>query len=89
LNTVFRTTGKFSKPCGIDSPNKGETMRDTVTQDKRLTAKQVAEMLGLNRDTIYKWARCGRIPCIKLRHRLRFRLSDIERWEKQQTVGKF
>jgi hypothetical protein len=33
---------------------KGETMRDTVTQDKRLTAKQVAEMLGVATDTNYK-----------------------------------
>jgi excisionase family DNA binding protein len=69
--------------------NKGGTMPDAVTQDKRLTANEVAKMLGLDRDTIYKWARAGRIPCIKLRHRLRFRLGDIERWEKQQTVGKF
>jgi excisionase family DNA binding protein len=60
-----------------------------IAPDKRLTANEVAEMLGLDRDTIYKWARSGRIPCIKLRHRLRFRLGDIERWEKQQTVGKF
>jgi excisionase family DNA binding protein len=59
------------------------------TTDKRLTAKEVAEMLGLDRDTIYMWARCGRIPAIKLRHRIRFRLSDILQWEKQQTVGKF
>jgi excisionase family DNA binding protein len=73
----------------LDSPNKGGTMPNTVTQDKRLTAREVAELLGLDRDTIYKWARAGRIPCIKFRHRMRFRLSDIERWEKQQTVGKF
>jgi len=64
-------------------------MPETVTQDKRLTADEVAKMLGLGRDTIYKWARSGRIPCIKFRHRIRFRLGDIERWEKQQTVGKF
>jgi excisionase family DNA binding protein len=58
-------------------------------EDKRLTAKEVAEMLGLHRQTIYNWAVSGRIPCIKFRHRMRFRLSDIERWEKQQTIGKF
>lgn len=59
------------------------------TQDKRLTAKEVAEILRVNRQTIYNWASSGRIPCIKFRHRMRFRLSDIERWEKQQTTGKF
>jgi len=64
-------------------------MPDTIVQDRRLTANEVAKMLGLDRETIYRWARSGRIPCIKFRHRLRFRLSDIERWERQQTVGKF
>jgi excisionase family DNA binding protein len=55
--------------------------------DKWLTAKEVAEMLGFDRDTIYNWARTGRIPAIKLRHRLRFKQSDIQRWEKRQTTG--
>lgn len=65
-------------------------MSDTLVLDKRLTAAQVAEMLGVNVHTIYKWARTGRIPCIKLgRHRMRFKLSDLERWLTQQTTGKF
>jgi excisionase family DNA binding protein len=63
-------------------------MPDVNPSEKRLTASQVADMLGLNRSTIYLWARSGRIPCIKLRHRLRFKLSDIERWEKHQTTGR-
>jgi excisionase family DNA binding protein len=66
-----------------------ELERIAPSKDKRLTAKEVAELLGVHRQTIYNWASSGRIPVIKLRHRMRFRLGDIERWEKQQTVGKF
>lgn len=66
-------------------------MPDTIApdRDKRLTAREVAELLGVHLETIYKWTRSGRIPHIKLRHRIRFRLRDIERWEAQQTLGKF
>jgi excisionase family DNA binding protein len=62
---------------------------DVLFLDKRLTANQVADMLGLHVETIYKWARQGRIPCTRLRHRLRFKHSDIERWLAQHTTGKF
>ena len=55
---------------------------------KRLSVKQVAEMLGYNPFTIYKWARIGRIPCIRMRRQIRFRLSDILEWEREQTTGK-
>jgi len=54
-----------------------------------LTARDVAELLGLTPWTVYKWARTGRIPCIKFQRHTRFKLADIERWEKQHTTGKF
>jgi excisionase family DNA binding protein len=58
---------------------------------KRLTVDEVAEILGLNKFTIYKWARLGLIPCIRQGRggrQLRFKLSDIEKWEEEQTTGK-
>lgn len=64
-------------------------MSDTLVLDKILTADQVAKLLGIHVETIYKWSRTGRIPCTRLRHRLRFRQSDIERWFAKQTTGKF
>ena len=58
---------------------------------KRLTVKQVAELLGLSEWTIYKWARVGLIPCIRQGRggrQIRFKLADIEQWEAEQTTGK-
>ena len=60
-----------------------------INLDKRLTATQVAEIVGVHVETIYKWARNGRIPCIKLRHRMRFKQSDIDSWLSKHTTGKF
>ena len=57
--------------------------------NQRLRVRQVAELLGYNQDTIYRWAREGFIPCIRLANgQIRFKLSDIEKWEDEQTVGK-
>jgi excisionase family DNA binding protein len=58
---------------------------------KRLTVKEVADLLGYNECTIYKWARLGLIPCIRQGrggHSIRFKLADIEQWEAEQTTGK-
>ena len=61
----------------------------TQSDTKRLTAQEVADLLGLNLFTVYKWARTGRIPCIRWRRQYRFKLADIERWEAKHTLGKF
>lgn len=65
-------------------------MSDALVLDKRLKASEVAELLGITDQTVYKYARLGIIPCVKVgRHRIRFKLSDIQRWEAQNTTGKF
>ena len=59
---------------------------------KRLTVKEVAKLLGYHWQTIYTWARLGMIPCIRSGRNgrsIRFKLSDIEQWEAEQTTGKF
>lgn len=64
-------------------------MTQAISGDtKRLTANEVAELLGYDVQTIYKWARLGTIPCIRRRRNIRFRLEDIQRWEARATTGK-
>lgn len=54
--------------------------------DRLLTAAEVADHLGVQVSTIYKWSYERRIPSVKLRGRsLRFRLSDIEKIIRQDT----
>jgi len=65
-----------------------EKTLDGLDGSKRLTVKEVAKLLGFNEFTIYKMARTGRIPCIRIRRHLRFRLADIERWEDKHSYGK-
>lgn len=60
---------------------------------RHLTAQQVADRLGLTRDTIYDYVRQGLLPALRpgvkdarrTRPRLRFRLADLEKWELGNT----
>ena len=52
-------------------------------EEKLLTAREVADKLGLKISTIYRWRWARRIPCVKVGAALRFRLSDIDRLIKE------
>ena len=61
---------------------------NAIDGSKRLTVREVAKLLGFNQFTIYKMVRSGRIPSIRIRRHIRFRLSDIEAWENKNSYGK-
>jgi len=48
--------------------------------DKRLKPDEVAELLGVEKCTIYQWTHQGFIPHVKLGNRVRFRPNAIEKW---------
>lgn len=48
-----------------------------------ITPKRLSELTGLRLSTIYSLSYRKRLPTIKLGNRLRFRLSDVEKWIKQ------
>ncbi len=45
-----------------------------------LTAGELAKKLSLGKSTVYEWAACGIIPCVKLNGVLRFDEADVEAW---------
>ncbi|MBI4063500.1 MAG: helix-turn-helix domain-containing protein [Elusimicrobia bacterium] len=44
----------------------------------------MAEKLRLTPYTIREWARLGRLPSIRLTHRIRFDPKDLEKWLKER-----
>jgi excisionase family DNA binding protein len=57
-----------------------------------LTARQVAEQLGVSAETVLRWTRVGELRGIRLpgtaRGRLRYRPEDVETWlEAHETTG--
>jgi len=52
-----------------------------------LSADSAAALLGIHVNTLLKWAREGRVPCLRLGRRVEFRASSLNRWlDEQYTV---
>jgi len=58
-----------------------------LEMDKLLTVEEIAEYLSLKPSTIYQWTHQGSIPHVKLGNRVRFKVSQIERWLESRTVN--
>jgi excisionase family DNA binding protein len=50
------------------------------TMDRMLTAKEVAQRLGVRTDWVWAQARAGRIPHVRIGRYRRFRESALEAW---------
>ncbi|MDD2499608.1 MAG: helix-turn-helix domain-containing protein [Geobacter sp.] len=49
-----------------------------LEDDRRVSAKVIAERLGLKLNTVYKLAQRGHVPSYKICSRRRFKLSEVE-----------
>ncbi len=56
---------------------------------KLLTVEEIADYLRVKPSTIYQWTHQRFIPHVKLGNRVRFRLSQVDRWiEKRENNGR-
>jgi excisionase family DNA binding protein len=52
-----------------------------------LTAREVADLLGVSAETVLRWTRAGKLPSIKLPGgAIRFREEEIESWIGQRAA---
>jgi len=51
-----------------------------------MTVKQVAEYLQMDEHTIYKLARSGQIPSIKIAGQWRFKKEVIDKWISKKSL---
>ena len=51
-----------------------------------MTVKQVAEYLQMDEHTIYKLARTGLIPSLKIAGQWRFKKDVIDKWISEQSL---
>ena len=76
------------RPAADQKPELGpDPARSSQDQPGLLTAKQVAGSLSLSAQTVYRLARQGRLPYIRLHGSLRFRDSDIENWLRAKSFN--
>jgi excisionase family DNA binding protein len=49
--------------------------------DRLLTAREVADLLGVSAETVLRWTRRGELPAFRLPGgALRYRADELERW---------
>jgi excisionase family DNA binding protein len=48
-----------------------------------ISVEEVAEHLGVKRDTIYKWVVRRHLPAHKVGKLLKFQISEVDRWVRE------
>ena len=61
----------------------------TATRTELLTREQAADFLGIRPQTLAVWHSTGRylIPLVKVGRSVRYRMSDLEKFLQERTVG--
>ncbi|WP_028975450.1 helix-turn-helix domain-containing protein [Spirochaeta cellobiosiphila] len=57
-------------------------------EDRWHSVEEVAEYLGVKKDTLYKWIQRKDIPAHKLGRLWKFKLKEVDEWVKQQRDTK-
>lgn len=51
--------------------------------ERWLSVEEIAEHLGVKRDTVYKWVRTTDIPFHKVGRLVKFQIKEVDRWVKE------
>ena len=63
--------------------------RDYSTPRYVMTVAEIAEYLKVQRITIYRWARKGKIPAFRVGEDWRFHRDAIDKWMRDRQVKRF
>ena len=47
-----------------------------------VSSKEIAEHLGINKDTLHRWIKNKSIPCHRVGRLQKFKISEIDEWIK-------
>ncbi len=56
---------------------------DHTTAEKWSSLKEIAEHLGVSKDTIYRWIATKQIPAHRIGKLWKFKISEIDDWVKK------
>ncbi len=59
-----------------------------MSLSQHLTAEQVATLIGLTQNYIYRLVREGEIPHVRIGRTVRFSEAELEKWLADRTVNK-
>lgn len=67
MSRVLRSSKSRSLPASIQSV-------------KLLTVEDLSELTSFSKQTIWGWAREGKVPCYRIGNKYRFRADEINGW---------
>lgn len=50
--------------------------------DRWLSVEEIAQHLGIKKDTVYKWVKSRRMPSHKIGRLLKFQVKEVDKWVK-------
>ena len=53
-------------------------------EEKYLTAEETAQMLGVDKNTLWRWDKCNYLPKVKIDSKVRYRQTDIKELMKKK-----
>ena len=53
-----------------------------MSTEKWLSVEEIAEHLGISKETIYRWLEKGKIPAHRVGKLWKFRPSEVDEWVK-------
>jgi excisionase family DNA binding protein len=59
-----------------------------TSSESLMTVADVATWLRVERQTVERWARRGRVPAIRLEGRYRFRREEVEAWLRTREISR-
>jgi excisionase family DNA binding protein len=58
-----------------------------MLEDRWLSVEEIAEYLGIKRDTVYKWINRKNMPAHKVGRLWKFRKDEVDEWIRQDNTG--
>lgn len=52
-----------------------------------VSRKEVTAILGISERTLWSMTNAGEIPCVRIRKRVLYRLSHIQQYIEEKTIG--
>jgi len=85
-NTAMRRSGAVPKLHGQGMATKTLLLSNGEVGKRLLNAREAAQYLSLEVDTVYKKARLRELPYVKVGRALRFDVKALERFVEQHTI---
>ena len=56
------------------------TNQDVFQPERWVSVSEIADHLGISKETVYRWTESKKIPAHKIGKKWKFKISEVDRW---------